>query len=130
MSIYYQPTRRESIGGNAAAVKNPVKPPKPPVVKPMRTKPKPKPRPPKPKYSDVTQVTAVAFTIPLLIRLMELVHEAVESDEDLHFLLEKIIAIGLNELLDMNDYDEIVSVLYEYPEEVYPEDYTTQDSEE
>jgi hypothetical protein len=126
MSIYYQPSRRGSTEGAKTFVKNPVKPPVQPVIKPARSKP----RPPKPKYSEIAPVTAVAFTIPLLIRLMELVHEEVESDEDLHFLLEKIIATGLNELLDMNDYAEIASVFEEYPEEVDTGDYTTEDTED
>jgi len=130
MSIYYQPTRRGSIEGAKTIVKNPVKPPVQPVVKPARAKVRTKPRPPKPKYAEVAPVTAVAFTIPLLIRLMELVHEEVETDEELHFLIEKIISTGLNELLDMSSYEEIASIFEEYPEEVNYEDYTTEDTED
>jgi len=106
MSIYYRPSRRGSIEGARTIVKNPVKPSPTPVEKPQR-----KPKPPKPKYSEAMPVTAVAFTIPLLIRVMELVHEEVETDEDLHYLVEGIISLGLNELLDMNDYADIASVL-------------------
>lgn len=124
MSIYYRPTRRGSIEGAKTIIKNPVKPSPTPIEKPQR--PKPKPRPPKPKYSEAMPVTAVAFTIPLLVRVMELVHEEVNTDEELHYLVEGIISLGLNELLDMNDYADIASVLEDVEVEE-PEDYPTED---
>jgi hypothetical protein len=117
MSIYYRPTRRGSIEGSKTYVKDP-----------KRTTPVPakKSKPPKPKYSEVMPVTCVAFTIPLLIRVMELVHEEVKTDEDLHYLVEGIISLGLNELLDMNDYEDIANVLEEVEVEE-PEEYPTEE---
>jgi hypothetical protein len=124
MSIYYQPTRRGSIEGAKTFVKNP-KPPVTPAPKPAR-----KPKPPKPKYSDTNTVTAVAFTIPMLIRLMELIHDEVRSEDELNVVVEKIINVGLNELLDLNSFAEIVNALGEYLVEADSEDYTTETTDE
>ena len=49
----------------------------------------------------------VSFDIPLLVRLLESVREDVKSDEDLHVVVEKIIAIKNRGVLTMADYDDI-----------------------
>ena len=49
----------------------------------------------------------VSFDIPLLVRLLESVREDVKSDEDLHIVVEKIIAIKNRGVLTMADYDDI-----------------------
>jgi hypothetical protein len=49
------------------------------------------------------------MTIPLFTRVLELVREDVKSDEDLHFILERIIASGLDECQDMRNYENILS---------------------
>jgi hypothetical protein len=54
---------------------------------------------------------AVSFNIPALIRILELVREDVVSDTLLHFLVEKIIEVGTDDVIDMDDYDEIAAVI-------------------
>jgi hypothetical protein len=54
---------------------------------------------------------AVSFNIPALIRILELVREDVVSDTLLHFLVEKIIEVGTDDVIDMDDYAEIASVI-------------------
>ena len=51
----------------------------------------------------------VSMDIPLLIRLFELVREDVKTDVDLHFIVEKIIALKDKGVLSMEDYTEIAS---------------------
>jgi len=51
----------------------------------------------------------VSMDIPLLIRLFELVREDVKTDVDLHFVVEKIIALKNKGTLSMDDYTEIAS---------------------
>ena len=51
----------------------------------------------------------VSLDIPLLIRLFELVREDVKTDVDLHFIVEKIIALKDKGVLSMEDYTEIAS---------------------
>lgn len=51
----------------------------------------------------------VAFDIPLLIRVFELVREDVKSDMDLHNLVERLIAIKDRGVLTMDDYEAISS---------------------
>jgi hypothetical protein len=60
---------------------------------------------------ESTQPT-VAFNIPTLIRILELIREDVVSDEILHFVVEKIVEVGADcDAIDMEDYDEIASVV-------------------
>jgi hypothetical protein len=54
---------------------------------------------------------AVSFNIPTLIRILELVREDVVSDDMLHFLVEKIVEVGTDDVIDMDDYEEIASVV-------------------
>lgn len=61
--------------------------------------------------TESTQPT-VAFNIPTLIRVLELIREDVVSDEILHFVVEKIVEVGADsDAIDMDDYDEIASVV-------------------
>lgn len=51
----------------------------------------------------------ICMSIPLLTRVFELVREDVTSDENLHFILEKIIELSIEEgELVMEDYEDIV----------------------
>ena len=54
---------------------------------------------------------AVSFNIPALIRVLELVREDVVSDEILHFVVEKLIEVGVDDVIDMDDYAEIAAVV-------------------
>ena len=56
-----------------------------------------------------SDIPCICMTIPLFIRVLELVREDVKSDEDLHFIVERIIASGLDECLDMRYYETILS---------------------
>lgn len=53
----------------------------------------------------------VSFNIPALIRVLELVREDVVSDEVLHFVVEKLIEVGVDDVIDMDDYAEIAAVV-------------------
>jgi len=61
--------------------------------------------------TEETYGPAVSFNIPALIRVLELIREDVVSDEILHFVVEKIIEVGVDDVIDMDDYDEIASVV-------------------
>jgi hypothetical protein len=61
--------------------------------------------------TEETYGPAVSFNIPALIRVLELVREDVVSDDILHYLVEKIIEVGVDDVIDMDDYDEIASVV-------------------
>lgn len=54
---------------------------------------------------------AVSFNIPALIRILELIREDVVSDEILHFVVEKIIESGTDDVIDMDDYADIAAVV-------------------
>ena len=54
---------------------------------------------------------AVSFNIPALIRVLELVREDVVSDDVLHFVVEKLIEVGVDDVIDMDDYAEIAAVV-------------------
>lgn len=95
MSIYYKPTRRGSIGNKTW-----------PGPQPTPT-PTPKPTQGYDSNNDsVTAVPFVAFSIPLLVRILELVKEGHVCP---YSLLEKLMELGLNDLLDMDSYDHIVA---------------------
>lgn len=49
----------------------------------------------------------ISFSIPLLIRVLELVREDVKTDTHLHKILEKIIELGIEDCLTMDKYEEI-----------------------
>ncbi len=49
----------------------------------------------------------VSFTIPLLVRVLELVREDVKSDVNLHKILEVILAHSVNGCLNMSHYEKI-----------------------
>ena len=49
----------------------------------------------------------VSFDIPLLIRVLEHAREGIDSDVDLHDLVERIISIRSKGVLTMDDYDLI-----------------------
>ena len=54
------------------------------------------------------EAPCIAFTIPLLVRVLELVREDVSSDVNLHFILEQLIALSAaNECLNMSHYTSI-----------------------
>ena len=61
--------------------------------------------------TEETYGPAVSFNIPALIRVLELIREDVVSDDILHCLVEKIIEVGVDDVIDMDDYDEIASVV-------------------
>ena len=49
----------------------------------------------------------VCFTIPLLVRVLELVREDVKSDVNLHKILEVLLALSAERCLTMEDYEKI-----------------------
>ena len=51
----------------------------------------------------------ISFSIPLLVRVLELVREDVKSDINLHIILEKVIELGMDEALTMECYDAIAA---------------------
>jgi len=54
------------------------------------------------------ETPCIAFTIPMLVRVLELVREEVNSDVNLHFILEKLIELSAaNECLNMSHYAAI-----------------------
>jgi len=60
----------------------------------------------------LSKADKVSFDVPLFIRLLEMAREEIKSDEPLHVLTEKIIAMSAKKpTLDMGDYNSIVSVL-------------------
>lgn len=63
--------------------------------------------PPKMVQEAQDAVDTVTMDIPLLTRLLELVREDIKSDEDLHFILTKILEIKNKDVLTMQDYDQI-----------------------
>jgi len=53
------------------------------------------------------QIDNVTFDIPLLIRIFELVREGINSDVELHNLVERILSLKNNGVLTMSDYLDI-----------------------
>jgi len=51
----------------------------------------------------------VSFDVPLLIRLFELVREDVQTDKDLHNLVERILSMKNLGVLTMDHYEKIAS---------------------
>ena len=49
----------------------------------------------------------IAFDVPLLIRVFELVREGIHSDVELHQLVERLIAMREKGVLTMDDYEAI-----------------------
>jgi len=60
-----------------------------------------------PNTSDT--LPTISMTIPLFVRVLELVREDVKTDVDLHIILEKIVALSTNGLLDMGVYNIIAA---------------------
>ena len=52
-------------------------------------------------------VLKVCFTIPLLVRVLELVREDVKSDVNLHKVLEVLLQLSVDRCLTMDDYMKI-----------------------
>lgn len=57
------------------------------------------------------QKDTVIFDVPLLIRLFELMRESVKSDEELHGVVEKILALKDQGSLTMDHYPDIESAV-------------------
>lgn len=57
------------------------------------------------KPANNTDTPVIAMTIPLFVRVLELVREDVKSDVNLHVVLEEIIKLSTNGLLDMKAYE-------------------------
>jgi len=103
MKIYYnKPTRRNSIGTKTWPDK--------------KIKPTPTPTPPVPGNGNGTsgeydlnliEVPGIALTIPLLGKILEFAREECKCDRDIHALLERLIEVGLNEFLDIENYYDI-----------------------
>ena len=51
----------------------------------------------------------VAFDVPLLIRVFELVREGIKSDVELHQLVERLISMREKGVLTMDDYEAIAA---------------------
>lgn len=51
----------------------------------------------------------VSFTIPLLIRILELVREDIKTDVNLHKVLEVILAESASGCLNMDHYEKIAA---------------------
>ena len=58
----------------------------------------------------------VALDIPLFTRILEECREGIESDAELHFLLDKIInrQLQTGQVLTMDDYADIMSFKADY----------------
>jgi len=80
----------------------------------------------KPKHDEsVMEADAtdtVSMDIPLLLRMMEYAREDAKTDEDLHDVAEKMIALSKNhDYLCMDNYNEIVgSAAHDHVEESCP----------
>ena len=64
---------------------------------------------PPPSDTEEKGAPCIAFTIPLLVRVLELVREDVKSDVNLHKILEKVIELGMEDCLNMESYEEIAT---------------------
>ena len=49
----------------------------------------------------------VSFDVPLLIRILEHAREGIESDVELHHMVERIVSLKGKGVLDMSDYEVI-----------------------
>jgi hypothetical protein len=49
--------------------------------------------------------------VPTFIRLLELAHEDVDNDMDLHDIAEKMIQLSQKQVVTMADYDEVVGFM-------------------
>lgn len=49
----------------------------------------------------------VSFDVPLLIRILEHAREGIDSDVELHNMVERIVSLKDKGVLDMTDYDTI-----------------------
>ena len=59
--------------------------------------------------AEESEGDSVTFSIPLFIRLLEWAREDAKTDEQLHVMTEKAIAMNKKECpLDMDDYAELV----------------------
>jgi hypothetical protein len=59
------------------------------------------------KKSSQDPTDSVAFDVPTLIRVFELVREGIKSDVELHDLVERLVAMRHKGVLSMADYDVI-----------------------
>jgi len=67
---------------------------------------------PETNSSDFVKENTVTFDVPLFIRLLEVAREEIKTDEPLHEMAERIIALSSKDkTLRMDDYNSIVSVL-------------------
>ena len=51
---------------------------------------------------------SVTMDVPLFIRMLELAREDIKSDEELHNVVERVLALKNQGTLTMDDYTEIV----------------------
>lgn len=61
----------------------------------------------------------VTMDIPLFVRMLELAREDIKSDEELHQVVERVLAIKNEGVLTMDDYPDIVGTP-KLPEPVVP----------
>lgn len=56
-----------------------------------------------------SKMPCISMSIPLLTRVLEYAREDLKSDEELHFMIEELINIGLDDCLDMKSYQKIIN---------------------
>lgn len=106
MKIYYNnpaPQRRNSIQGTKTYPSD-----KKNKLRPAKVTPPPGNGNESDSYDlNLIEVPGIAFSIPLLMIILGFVKENCQSEQDIHVFIERLIEVGLNNLLDMEDYPEI-----------------------
>lgn len=62
-----------------------------------------------PTTTTERKIPCISMSIPLLTRVLEYAREDLKSDEELHFMIEELINIGLDDCLDMKSYQKIIN---------------------
>lgn len=58
--------------------------------------------------SQMDPKDVVTMDVPLFIRMLELAREDIKTDQELHNVVERVLAIKDRGTLTMNDYNDIV----------------------
>lgn len=60
--------------------------------------------------NEYVMLPAITFTIPVLVRLFQLVKDTANSEDGMHLILEKLIELGMSQdIISMKDYADIVA---------------------
>lgn len=60
------------------------------------------------KENTANSVDTVTLDVPLLTRILEVAREDLKTDEDLHNLVERLVALRNKGPLTMADYDQVM----------------------